>query len=77
MALDAGRPQACRPPLGEYRRKEQNLAPAFDSLRKQVAAVVDAICRPHKPAHRSEETSKAQEITPESIEVQPWLPFAG
>lgn len=63
--------------LEAYRQRYTDHAFVSAAYRKQVAAVVDAICRQHKLGRRYEEMPQAREIAPESIEVQPWLPFAG
>ncbi|MFP5235535.1 MAG: radical SAM protein [Acidobacteriota bacterium] len=63
--------------LPAYKRRYGEQAFVSTEYRKRVAGLVDAICREHKLGRRYEEMPPARETLGQTLELQPWLPFAG
>jgi DNA repair photolyase len=65
--------------LADYERRYGTSAFVSPEYRKRMADLVDSICKEHQLGHRySDQPSVGEEFAGqmESVELQPWLPFA-
>ncbi len=65
--------------VADYERRYATNAFVSPLYRKRIAELVDAICREHKLGRRYDDSSlvgDAGQIKTQTIELQPWLPFA-
>jgi hypothetical protein len=63
--------------LAEYERRYASSAFVSSAYRERMAALVDQICREFKLGKRHTYEDTLKEESPQVIEIQPWLPFAG
>jgi DNA repair photolyase len=63
--------------LEAYKRRYAGSAFVSGAYRERMAALVDQICREFKLGKRHMYEDAAKEPSPQVVELQPWLPFAG
>jgi DNA repair photolyase len=63
--------------LPAYERRYNASAFVSPEYRTRIAAVVESVCREYRLGRRYEEMPRASEAPSPTVEMQPWLPFAG